>query len=142
MSVVPDEDLSGDAVLGSGSPAPGVPLFAEPYSSLPPPDALFMFGSSLVERYLVSNGWVREEPLNSNFPDGAAHEYERIWQKNCPIFTDTAWAVCGGWNFPWPDGDFIERSGTDLAVWTLREAEPWVEVFEENGVFTVRQRIT
>lgn len=142
LSVVPDRESGGEALLREDPPSPGVPLFAEPYRSLPPPDALFRFGSSVVERYLTANGWDREEPLSANFPDEAAHEYERVWQENCPLYSDSAWAVCGGWHFPWPDGDFFERPGAELAVWTLRDSEPWVEVFEADGVFTVCQRIT
>ena len=142
LVVIPDDHDSGEVRLATDTQPPGVPLFAEPYRSLPPPDALFKYGSPAVERYLKAHGWDRDEPLNPNFPDSAAHEYERLWQKNCPMYSDAAWAVLGGWNFPWPGRDSIDRSAQVLVAWTTRDCEPWLEVFETDGRFIVLQRIT
>ena len=118
------------------------PLFAEPYMSLPPVDAVFLFGSERIEQFLLENNWSRTVPFNANFRGSAAHEYERLWQGNCPLYRRDLTAVLGGWNVPWPDGDFEDLAASELLVWTLEEAEPWVEAFRSNGSFRVFQRIT
>lgn len=118
------------------------PLYAETMASLPPVDAVFLLGSSQIESYLNRHRWEREYGFNNNFPDSIPFEYERLYQKNCPIFLQGIAAVCGGWHFPWPDGDFEKLIDARLVVWTLLESEPWIEVFEEDGCFTVKQRIT
>ena len=90
-------------------------LFAHDAQSLPPPDAL---------------------------PPDVYNQYLPIWQSNCPLYTDEAVAVLGGWHFPWPDGDWEELQETPLVLWTIAESEPWVEVWNEEGEFKVMQRIT
>ena len=142
LNVVLDEAQGGSAHLSDQPTRSGTPLFAVPYESLPPIDAIFLLGSEAVETYLATNGWSRPDPMNANFPDRAAHEYEALWQDNCPLYNSSIAAVTGGWNLPWPDGDFLELIEAELAVWTLAEAEPWVEVLFLNGNFSVRQRGT
>jgi hypothetical protein len=93
----------------------GVPLYAQPYRSLPPPDAL---------------------------PSLDTEEYMRLWQKNCPLYTEQAMAVLGGWHFPWPDDDWEQLREKPLLVWTIAESEPWIEVWEVPDGFKVMQRIT
>ena len=117
--------------------ARGVPLHAREHVSLPPVDALFRFGSARIADYLARHDWVREEAFNDNFPDPAAHAYERQWQATCPLYMDEAVAVLGGWNFPWPDGDFAECARDELVLWTLRGSEPWLEVFARAGAWRV-----
>lgn len=118
------------------------PLFAQEVSSLPPVDAVFLLGSGAIETYLRAHGWARTEPFNGNFPDEVPKQYERLWQSNCPLYSNDVAAVCGGWHFPWPDGDFRELLDSELVVWTIRDAEPWVEVFAKGDAFAVRQRVT
>jgi len=133
---------TGDVELRRDALRSSMPLFAEELISLPPVDAVFLQGSGAVAAYLQRNGWKRTDPFNSTFPDRVPHEYEKLWQKNCPLYTNTAAALCGGWHFPWPDGDFLQLVDSELVVWTLMEAEPWIEVFERGDVFAVKQRIT
>lgn len=59
-----------------------------------------------------------------------------------PLYSDQAAAVLGGWHFPWPDGDWEELVDKELVLWTLREAEPWVEVFHDGKDFVVNVRLT
>lgn len=92
-----------------------LPLFAHEGQSLPPPDAM---PSEEYERYLPS------------------------WQSNCPLYTNEAAAVLGGWHFPWPDDDWVELQEKSLLLWTIEESEPWIEVWKEIGGFRVIQRIT
>jgi len=93
----------------------GQPLYAYAERSIPPPDAV-----------------------------GAENDdaYVRFWQSNCPVYAREPFAVLGGWHFPWPDDDWELLRDRNLLVWTLKESEPWVEVWDNSGDFEVFQRIT
>jgi hypothetical protein len=91
------------------------PLFAHAAQSYPPPNAL---------------------------PEEDYEKYMPIWQSNCPLYTEEAAAILGGWHFPWPDGDWEELRETPLLLWTFDESEPWVEVWGGPAGFRVIQRIT
>lgn len=95
--------------------ASGQILYAQAALSLPPPDALSAEGDDT---------------------------YIELWQGNCPLYTDEAVAVLGGWHFPWPDGDWEERREQHLLIWTLEDSEPWVEVWAEPNGYRVMQRVT
>lgn len=116
--------------------AGGRPLYGREEWSLPDEPA--------VEAYVPSDKWPRLGP-----------DYFRLAQKNCPLFRDDVAMVLGGWHVQWPDGPprlpalaelnaRIDRSGGPgtltaavtfpmepyrLAVWTLLDSEPWVEVW-------------
>ncbi len=75
-------------------------------------------------------------------PFEAYDKYLPVWQSNCPLYTNEAAAVLGGWHFPWPDGDWEELQNKPLLVWTIDDSEPWVEVWKEPNGFRVIQRIT
>jgi len=69
--------------------------------------------------------------------------YTEQWMRNCPIYDDKdVVAVLGGWHFPWPDGDWEALRDRDLLVWTIEDAEPWVEVWQSDQGTEVIQRIT
>lgn len=136
-------DGDGGVVEVTDSPITSTqPLFAYECESLPPVDGVFQHGSDAISEFLAANGWDRTDPYNDNFPSDIPAQYERLWQDNCPLYLSDVVAVMGGWHFPWPDGDYHERADQDLVIWTLEGAEPWVEVFKKNGVFTVMQRVT
>ncbi|EMN5133992.1 hypothetical protein RVV79_007191 [Burkholderia contaminans] len=116
------------------------PLYRTDATSLPPIEAVFRFGSAAIDAYLDAHGWQRDWGFNSNFKGIAAHDYEREWMAQCPLYTGGVVAVAGGWNMPWPDDD--ELIGLDLVLWTFEESEPWVEVFSDGGRYSVIQRIT
>jgi hypothetical protein len=121
----------------------GQALYAQAGRSLPPIDGVFRFGSRGVRRWLGANGWRPDWGYNDNFPDrGPAKEYERLYQKECPLYAGGVFAVLGGWHFPWPDGDWAERSDESLFVWTIEGSEPWVEVWKTASGYRVIQRIT
>lgn len=133
---------TGASVSASAKQPIGSPLYAQPYSALPPVDAVFRYGSLEIERFLAQNSWTREDEFNDNFPDSVPQEYERIWQDNCPMYADGVMAACGGWPFPWPDGSFLQNAQSELVVWTLAEAEPCFEVFFAAGQYRVYERVT
>ncbi len=120
MSVFTNEAQCVGGVVAFDSSAvlvasPANRLFAHEGQSLPPPDAM------------------------------AVEDYDRylpIWQSNCPLYTNEAVAVLGGWHFPWPDGDWEELQTKPLLLWTIDESEPWIEVWKEPTGFNVIQRIT
>ena len=137
------DDAEGGYVTHGVEPlVSDTPLYATPHRFLPPVDAIFLLGSDAVGRFLARHGWSRDEPYNPNFPDPAPGAYEEVWQDDCPIYAGDAVVVTGGWHFAWPDGDWYEFVESELVAWTLRDSEPWVEVFRNVGRFTVKQRIT
>ena len=119
-----------------------LPLFGEEKNFLPPGDVIFRKGSKTIGDYLTSHQWYRIASYNDNFPDSIPGEYENIWMDNCPLYTSDITAVVGGWQMPWPDGDFEEFIDHELVLWTFKDAEPWIEVFYKGGKYTVKQRIT
>jgi hypothetical protein len=132
-----------DPDRGLPSSGDGEPLFAHAAESMPPIDAIFRFGSESVGRWLRKLGWKRDWPYNDNFRGrDAVADYERVYQRECPFFSATADAVLGGWSLPWPDGDWEERLTQHLAIWTFRDAEPWLETWWDGKDWTVLARIT
>lgn len=66
-----------------------------------------------------------------------------MYRERCPLYLeDRPVAVLGGWHASWPDDEFYLPRQMRLALWTFREAEPWVEVFERSPNMPVRLRIT
>ena len=132
------------ALLGDGS---ATPLVARDEISLPPLDAVFRFGSPRVRAWLESLGWIENDvpyPYTDAFPQSEpTAEYERYWQQRHPFYTGGVHAIVGGWHMPWPDGDWSERLADRLLLWTLADAEPWVELWlTAEGVVQIRERIT
>jgi hypothetical protein len=111
---------------------------------LPPIEAIFRFGSESVQQWLRDHNWQPGWGYNDNFGDPApAKEYERLYQSECPLYSsDGVFAMLGGWHFPWPDGDWQDLLDQSLLVWTFKESEPWVEVWNTAQGFRVIQRIT
>jgi hypothetical protein len=122
-----------DPTRSLAPPFHGRVLYAQPTMALPPLEGIFRFGSPIVAAWLQMNGWQRDWEYNSNFPDrNVADAYNRIYQEHTPLYTQAATAVLGGWHFPWPDGDWDERHAQQLVLWTLEDAEPWLEVWHDS----------
>jgi hypothetical protein len=148
LSVYTDEEQgeSGAAVLDREgqliAKRGNTKLYAREARSLPPLDAVFRFGSPAVHQWLRSWGWEPDWGYNSNFKDPEpALQYERLYQSECPLYAGGAYAVLGGWHFPWPDGDWEVLLERPLLIWTFAGSEPWVEVWGGRP-FEVKQRIT
>ena len=143
LNVFLHDDCEGGHVEVANYPATSdVPLYSEPYTSLPPVDAVFFCGSDAIGEFLQQHDWPRNEPFNDNFADSIPGEYERIWQDNCPIYRSDLPLMSGGWHMPWPDGDWYEFVDAEQIAWTFLDSEPWVEVFKLGDGYTVKQRIT
>lgn len=142
-----EEDRFGKAVHDGSArlerTREGRPLYAHPTISLPPLEAVFLYGSVAVREWLARLDWQPEWGWNGNFPDAeVADAYIEAQRVNMPIKGETVFAVQGGWHVPWPDGDWLELVNHPLVVLTLAEAEPWVEVFNMGDGFRVMQRIS
>ncbi len=143
LNVYLDADYETGRVEVSVQPIPsGRPLCRSDAKSLPPIDAVFRLGSGAVEGYLEAHGWKRDWSFNDNFKGAVAKQYEREWARQCPLYSDGIVAVEGGWNMPWPEGDWEDLLGQDLVLWTFEESEPWVEVFSDGSRYSVFQRVT
>jgi hypothetical protein len=89
------------------------------------------------DRLAARPGW------DGTFPDAAvADAYHEALRANLSLDGDTVFAMLGGWNIPWPDGDWPDLVDHPLVVLTLAEAEPWVEVFNLGDGFRVIQRVS
>ena len=121
----------------------GQRLYAHAVPSLPPLEAVFLYGSPTVREWLGQVGWQADWGMNGNFPaKEISSVYEKAWFENMPLYGDQAVAVLGGWHVPWPDGDWLELVDHPLVVFTLAESEPWVEVFDMGESFQVIQRVS
>ncbi|MFE0501241.1 hypothetical protein ACFW0P_10725 [Lysobacter soli] len=134
------DDTSERVIPISAPRHEGVPLAPSSLTSMPPVDAIFSMDDAEVRAYLSKYRW--RGAYNNNFPDTVPSQYEDLWTRTHPLYSDHAAAVLGGWHFPWPDGDWKELADKELVLWTLREAEPWVEVFHDGKGFEVKVRLT
>jgi hypothetical protein len=120
----------------------GLPLFGREVKSFPPLDALCLYGGPAVGEWLTSEGLDRTDyDLAATTEIGEA--YRKEYRNRCPLYWDEQpVAVLGGWHTSWPDDDFYLPREMRLMLWTFRESEPWVEVFERSPNMPVRLRIT
>ncbi len=148
LSIFSDEDNCQGGrveVTPSWPKRPGTELYAYPASVLPPIDAVFARGSEHVGDWIRSHGWERTDRYNDGFKEAAVvREYERLWQREFPIYFDSdIYAVLGGWHFPMADDDWHDLLDEQLMVFTIRDSEPWVEAWRTvNGQFRVIRRTT
>lgn len=120
----------------------GVSLYGREMTSLPPVEALCLYGGPAVAEWLAAEGLDRTDyHIASTTVVGEA--YQEVYRTRCPLFhEDHPAAVLGGWHACWPDDEFYLPREMRLALWTFRESDPWVEVFERSPNMPVRLRIT
>ena len=123
----------------------GVPgataLYGREVTSLPPLEALCLYGSAAMEQWLASAGLDRSDYDRATVL-APAREYQNHYQQHSPLYSRDAAAVLGGWHAMWPDDDFYIPKEMRLIVWTLKDSEPWVEVFARGANLTARVRGT
>jgi len=124
----------------------GVELYAHPSTMLPPIDAVFLLGSSRIGEWLRENNWTRRKPYNNNFPGRKVVEvYEDVClQEDFTLHRESnVYAMLGGWHLPWPEGDWYDYLDKQLAIFTIRDSEPWIEVwYTATKEFELKYRIT
>jgi hypothetical protein len=120
----------------------GSPLYGREVPSFPPIEALCLYGGPAVAEWLASEGLDRTDYDIAATSD-VGEAYQEEYRARCPLYLDNQpAAVLGGWHASWPDDEFYLPREMRLAVWTFRESEPWVEVFERSPNMPVRLRIT
>lgn len=118
------------------------PVAVEPFTSFPSIDDIFVHGDERVARWLAQHGWCRDWPFNANFGGRADVErYEAWWMSSHPFYLSDAIAIAGGWPFPWPDEDGVDRAGWELLLWVC-ENEPFVELWRDRGALRVVEHVT
>lgn len=132
------DGLSATPVLEPESPfradaAGGRLLWGTESPSFPPPEALCLHGSERLASWLRDRGWSREDGAEAViYRTAEGDTYVRAWQERCPLYRNGPAAVLGGWPVMWPDDDEYEARGR-LVLWTLRDAEPWIEVWIDRA---------
>lgn len=120
-------EATGGRLLGGG----GVELVGTEDVALPPPEALEVYGSPAM-RELTQRG-------NEGNPLAT-------YQERCPLFYADAegiFATLGGWHVPWPENDAYDDELGRLVLWTFKDSEPWLEVWQRpSGQLRVVPRIT
>jgi len=119
-----------------------IPLTAKPATSLPPLEALLLYGGAGVQDWLSSQGlqrWEYEEVA----PD-VRDRYLEHFNPQLPLCMDhPPFARIGGWHVSWPDDDFYIPREMRLMVWTFQDSEPWYEVFlSPLRNYIIKSRIT
>jgi hypothetical protein len=119
----------------------GIPLYGHEAPSFPPFEAVCLYGGSVIDEWLDSLGAERTE-YDALVMTELAASYQQEYRKRCPLFRDEYAAVLAGWHTIWPDDEFYIPREMRLLLWTFRDAEPWIEVFERAPNFPIRVRIT
>ena|SRR5215831_6264094 len=119
-----------------------VPLTAKPAMSLPPIEALLLYGGATVQEWLSSQNLKRWE--YSEIDPAIRDEYLSHFNRQLPLFFDQPpYARIGGWHLIWPDDDFYIPREMRLMVWTFQDSEPWYEVFlSPLRNYIIKSRIT
>jgi hypothetical protein len=119
-----------------------VPLTSKPAISLPPFEAILLYGGSVVQQWLSSQGLERWQ--YAEVASEARDSYRELFNSQLPLCMEhPPFARVGGWHVTWPDDDFYTPREMRLMVWTFQDAEPWYEVFlSPLGNYVIKSRIT
>jgi hypothetical protein len=120
----------------------GSRLHAVPAASFPPFQAVCLYGSDKVGSWLASLGLERFQ-YEAASSHKIAQAYETEFMRRAPFYNSGADVIIGGWHMVWPDDDFFMPLEMRLIATTLRDAEPFLEVWlSELGNMSVKARIT
>lgn len=104
------------------------PLKAVPSVSLPPLEAVLLYGGPAVDTRLKDRGIHRWE--YAELTDEETEDYSTSFQERNPLMSSTPpFARLGGWHLLWSDDDFYIPREMRLMLWTFEDSEPWYEVF-------------
>jgi hypothetical protein len=120
----------------------GEPLFATPEPSFPPFAAVCLYGDGRVAEWLAGQGLTRHDYWQVT--DDLQAQYTAEWERRSAFCRGAGDVIVGGWHFLWPEDDFFVPPELRLVALTLRDAEPWYEVWYSRPRlgFHARQRIT
>jgi hypothetical protein len=120
----------------------GEALYATPEPSFPPFTAICLYGSERVA------AWLKDQSLSRHdywqVTDGLVSQYMDEWTRRSAFIRMAGDVIVGGWHFLWPDDDFYMPPELQLVALTLRDAEPWIELWYSRPRlgFHARARIT
>lgn len=120
----------------------GIPLRAIPTTSLPPLQAVLLYGGPAIDDLLAPLGLARWQ--YDEFFTPARKAYESFFYESCPLTIErNPVARLGGWHLRWHDDEYYIPREMRLKVWTFQDAEPWYEVFlSPTRSHVVKTRIT
>jgi hypothetical protein len=138
----PDAKAVATGTLADATFEDTLPLTLHPAVSLPPLEALILYGGPAIGEWVADQGIKRWE--YSAVSSEIRKEYEKHFYSRSPLCSDQApVARVGGWHTLWPDDDFYTPREMRLMLWTFRDAEPWYEVFlSPQNNYVLRGRIT
>ena len=120
-------DEPGVALHGNG----GIELVGTEDVALPPVEALEVYGNEEMRNLLHS-------------PDQTA--LLDAYEERCPLHyadREGIYAMLGGWHVLWPENDAYDDEPGRLVLWTFKDSEPWLEVWQRpSGQLEVVPRIT
>jgi hypothetical protein len=119
----------------------GTPLYGHETTSFPPIEALCLYGGPIIDEWLSLEGLERTDYDRAPYTK-LGEKYFEAYGERCQLYAKGPAAVLGGWHAIWPDDDFYLPREMRLVLWTFRDAEPWIEVFERSPNLPVRVRIT
>lgn len=119
-----------------------LPLTCRPAVSLPPLEAILLYGGPGIQEWLAAQGLQRWQ--YSDVRREVQEAYGKHFDPQFPLFAKTPpVARVGGWHTLWPDDDFFLPREMRLLVWTFQDAEPWYEAFlSPLGNIALKSRIT
>jgi hypothetical protein len=120
----------------------GTKLYSSPLESLPPIQFLFKRGPAQVQEWLAAQSWTSAD-YSKQMPDPEpGRRYLDAWFANHPMFTERGYAMLGGWLMPFPEGDWEELAEQTLLLMTIKDAEPYIEVWDDGRELRCISRIT
>lgn len=117
----------------------GEPLYATAARSFPPFPAVCLYGSDLVRDWLAARGLTRHEYWQ--VADDLEAGYTAEWAARSAFHAGAADVIVGGWHFLWPEDDFFTPPELRLVALSLRDAEPWYEVWYSRPSYGVHARV-
>jgi hypothetical protein len=116
----------------------GEPLYASAEPSFPPFEAVCLYGSNRVAEWLTEKDLSRHDywQVIDQVRDGYVNE----WKRRSAFYLADADVIVGGWHFLWPDDDFYTPPELQLLALTLRDAEPWYEIWYSRPSFGFRAK--
>jgi hypothetical protein len=125
------EAVVGERPVGRWTSPDGIELVGTEDLALPPVEALEAYGSTAM-RELTQRG-------NEGNPLAT-------YEERCPLYyakSEGIYAILGGWHVPWPENDAYDDEPGKLVLWTFKDSEPWLEVWQRpSGELHVIPRIT
>jgi hypothetical protein len=122
----------------------GEPLYAVRAESFPPIEAVCLYGGPRVAEWLRDLGLARHQ-YSSTFHLPIVEQYMDEFTRRAPLYSGKADAIVGGWHMTWPEDDFFMPLEMRLVLTTIRDSEPFFEIWVTDGAvsnYSVKSRIT